>query len=135
MMDLFETYDVDVIYVYDRTHEGTDDEYNASVPKLGLEFRFDQEQNLATLFMKEKGDGGFNPFSGSDPRDPPFLSGSEAISYAQLHNIKYLYKPATVDPRWGEVPEWIKFLHGSYSIHYEFGSSGVNMVTLQSECP
>lgn len=54
MMDLFETYDVDVIYVYDRTHEGMDDEYNASVPKLGLEFRFDQEQNVATLFMKKK---------------------------------------------------------------------------------
>lgn len=40
MMDLFETHDVDVLYVYDRAHEGMNDEYNASVPKLKSSFFF-----------------------------------------------------------------------------------------------
>ncbi len=40
MMALFETHDVDVLYVYDRAHEGMNDEYNASVPKLKCSFCF-----------------------------------------------------------------------------------------------
>jgi len=34
--DLFETYEVEVIYEYDRTHENLPDEYRAEIPDLGL---------------------------------------------------------------------------------------------------
>lgn len=135
LMDLFETYDVDVIYAYDRTHEGIDDEYNALLPQLGLEFRFNQEQKLTTLFMKESRAGGVDPFMGPDPRDPPFSTGHEGVLYAEANDIEYVYKAATVNLNFGAIPEWIKFLFGSYSIHYQFGTSGITMVTLQSECP
>ncbi len=45
LCDLFETYDVEVIYEYDRTHENIEDEYHAEMEELGLEFLFNKERS------------------------------------------------------------------------------------------
>jgi hypothetical protein len=52
LCDLFETYDVEVVYEYDRTHEGLGDEYRAELPELGLQFVFDEKQILKTVFVR-----------------------------------------------------------------------------------
>lgn len=59
-IDLFETHDVDVIYSYDRLHEGMDDEYWAKIPKMGLEFIFDSQQRHRAIFMSQVEFSGFN---------------------------------------------------------------------------
>lgn len=92
LLDLFETFDVDVNYCYDRTHEGMDDEYRCSIPDLGLEFLFDSSQRLITLFMRTVNHDGFNPFTGKDPRDTPFQTGKQAVTFAQNNSIKYKYQ-------------------------------------------
>ena len=38
LCDLFEAYDVQVVYEYDRTNENLPDEYHAEVSDLGLQF-------------------------------------------------------------------------------------------------
>ena len=132
LMDLFETYDVDVIYRYDRNHENMDDEYVAEIPEMGLEFLFDSEQNLTTVFMRHSNHSGFNPFQGKDPRLVPFKSGVDAMKYAQDHSIDAKHSEAKSDEIFGEIAEWVKFRFGSFYIHYQFINNTVDVVTLQA---
>jgi hypothetical protein len=133
LFDLFETYDVDVIYEYDRTYENLEDEYRAEIPKMGLGFIFDASQRLTTLFMKKAEHSGYNPFEGDDPRKISFRSGSEAMRYAKEKSIDAIHHEAESDSFLGEIPEWVKFIFESYSIHYQFNDDGLNLVTLQLE--
>ena len=133
LCDLFETYDVDVIYEYDRTHENIDDEYRAEIPKMGLGFLFNQDQNLISLFMKNAQHDGFNPFKPPDPRLVPFNSRDGAEAYAQQNNIKYESHKAKEDSFFGKIPDWVKYYFGRYSIHYEFNDNEIVMVTIQLE--
>lgn len=85
---MFETYEVDVLYRYDRTHENMDDKYVAEIPEMGLEFLFDSSQHLSTIFMKKVDHNGFKPFDGHDPRSVPFQTGIEAIEWAKETKLK-----------------------------------------------
>lgn len=133
LLDLFETYEVDVSYIYDRTHEGMDDEYRAEIPEMGLVFLFNKTQCLSTIFMKIEEHSGFNPFFGTDPRNAPFKTGSDALEFAKNQTVSADHQKARKNSRWGEIPEWVKLNYGSYSMHYEFSRAGVEMVTLQLE--
>lgn len=131
LLDLFDTYDVDVTYSYDRTHENIEDEYLAEIPEMGLEFIFNAEQNLQTIFMKNVEPSGYNPFEDEDPRNVPFKTGKEAIEYAKQNSIDAVHNEAKNDSFFGNVPEWVKFFFETYSKHFEFDSIGIKMVTLQ----
>jgi len=131
LLDLFETYDVDVIYSYDRSHENMDDEYTAEIPEMGLGFIFDSSQHLATVFMKFVDHSGFNPFKGIDPRSVTFKSGVEAMEYAKERSIEAKHSEAKHDDFFGAIPEWVKFNFNSFSVHYQFQGGAVEMVTLQ----
>lgn len=128
--DLFETYDVSVIYYYDRTNENMEDEYRASLPEMGLEFLFDASQRLTTIFMSPVEHAGYNPLEGNDPRDAPFVSAGEAVVYAKKHGIDAEHRPASSHAILGPIPEWVKLHYETYSIHYAFSDSGVQTVTL-----
>ncbi len=129
--ELFETYDVDVIYSYDRTYDNLEDFFCAEIPEMGLEFSFNHSQKLTTLFMKNVKHSGYNPFTGSDPRNVPFKTGKEACKYTQKHSIQMEYHKANNDSFLGTIPEWIIFDFDEYSTHYEFNDAGISMVTLQ----
>jgi len=131
LIDLFETYDADVTYVYDRTFEGIDDEYRASIPEMGLEFLFNKEQSLITLFMSQVEHNGHNPFTGSDPRKPNFKTAQEAVEYANSAGIHFQHQEEQNDSFFGIIPEWVKFNFNEYSIHYQFIDAAVGTVTLQ----
>lgn len=133
LFDLFETYDVNVIYEYDRTYENIEDEYRAEIPEMGLGFIFDSSQRLTTLFMRIVEHSGYNPFEGDDPREVSFCSGPEAMTYAKEKSIDAVHHEAKTDSFFGEIPEWVKFRFKSYSIHYQFNNDGVYLVTLQLE--
>ncbi len=133
LLDLFETYDVEVIYRYDRTHENMDDEYVAEIPEMGLEFLFDSSQRLATIFMKKVEHNGFNPFDGHDPRSVPFKTGIEAMEWAREKSIDANHQESQKDDIFGEIPEWVKLNFETFYIHYEFLDGSVSMVTLQGK--
>ena len=65
VIDLLERFDMDVIYRFDRTHEGTPDEYSASAPAEGFELRFDEHQVLDTIFCYIQARGRFSPIDAS----------------------------------------------------------------------
>ncbi len=131
LIDLFETYDVDVVYMYDRTYDGMEDEYRASIPDMGLEFLFNQDQSLIAVFMKQIEHDGHNPFTGLDPRKPDFNTAQEAVTFAEKKNIDFLHQEEQKDSLFGVIPEWVKFNFKDYFIHYQFNKTEVCTVTLQ----
>ena len=127
LCDLFETYDVDVVFTYDRTHENIKDSYNAEIVDLGLEFIFDENRNLETLFIKPVNITTFYPFDFSEL--PRFKSKSEAMIFSNNNSIKIT--EGKTDFR-EKSSDWIRLDYESYSIHYEYVCSELYMITIMS---
>ena len=132
LVDLFETYDVEVIYDYDRTYEGIEDEYRASIPDMGLEFIFDQNQKLKTLFMDSVEHKGYNPFEGEDPRNSPLDTAQKAIQFAKENSIILEHREKQESELFGHIPEWVKLTYKNYSVHYSYTKNGLKKAILQS---
>lgn len=130
--DLFETYDVEVIYFYDRCNEGLEDEYRAEIPDMGLEFLFDKKQKLKALFMTKKSHTGYNPFEGEDPRNSVLNTASRAISYAKENAIDYIYQEAKESSLVGHIPEFVKFKFITHSVHYSYEDGVIKKVSIHT---
>lgn len=128
LCDLFETFDVQVVYEYDRTHENIPDEYHAEVPSLGLQFIFDTGQVLKTLFIKPVDATTFNPFD-DDEKIRRFASKSEALGYAAANGLQFAEGRADF---MGEQKDWIRFESDTHSVHYEYVDSELCRITLQA---
>jgi len=128
LFDLLETYGVQVVYEYDRTHENLPDEYHAEIPNLGLQFVFDQNQMLRTLFMTPMEITTFNPFE-DDERVRMFASKSKARQHARENDVPTSEGEADF---MGEHRDWIRFEGATYSVHYEYVDSALKMITLQT---
>lgn len=126
--DLFETYDVQVVYEYDRTHEGIADGYQAEIQDLGLQFVFDERQMLTTLFMTPVEVTTFNPFE-VDPSMHKFPTKAEAVRYARDNGLKTAEGTAEF---MGEQKDWIRFEGATHSIHYEYVDAELRLITLQT---
>lgn len=129
LCDLFETYDVQVTYEYDRTHENLPDEYHAEIPDLGLQFVFDERQVFKTLFMKQVEENTFNPFEGDNERLKRFDSKAEALQYASDNDEQITEGKSDF---MGEERDWIQFKYDNYSIHFEYVDSELRMITIQA---
>lgn len=116
---LFEMYDVEVSYQYDRLEENTSDNYSASIDELGLEFSFNSEQTLSAVFITNEIDisGGIR-----------FSSVEEAENYCHDNALNFDKGSSKF---LGTMREWIKLFYSNYSIHYEFQDSNLSMVTLE----
>ncbi|KLC27524.1 hypothetical protein XP95_21070, partial [Xanthomonas perforans] len=129
LSDLFETYEIDVVYRYDRIHENQPDQYVAEVPQLGLEFLFDSQQRLSTLFIEDTEINGFNPFEGDPVGLPRFGSKGDAITHAKRNAIELSEGRANF---LGIIRDWVRFEHEKYSVHYEFVDSKLEKITVQA---
>lgn len=127
LCDLFETYDVEVIYAYDRTHENLPDQYKAEIPDLGLQFIFDDSQACTTLFMRPVKGNSFNPFDEDEERLKRFDSKADALIYARDNDVHTTEGKAAF---MGEVRDWVRFECSTYSIHYEYVDSRLQMITI-----
>ena len=126
--DLFEAYDVEVIYEYDRTYENLPDSFTAAIPKLGLEFIFDENQKLKTLFWTQVKVESFNPFTHDDRKVKIFDTKEECLRYAETNGLKASDGSGIF---MDEEREWIRIENSNHSIHYEFVDTKLKMITLQ----
>jgi len=62
IIDLLEQWEAVVVYDFDRLHENTPDCYRVTLPSAGMEFLFDANQILETLFLRIVSTDDFNPF-------------------------------------------------------------------------
>ena len=127
--DLFETYEVDVVYEYDRTHENMPDEYRAEIPDLGLQFVFDENQMFFTLFIEQKQAETWNPFEEDDVRLKRFATKASARNHATENRMAISEGNAEF---MGEERDWIRFDLSGYSIHYEFVGGCLKKITIQN---
>lgn len=127
LLDLLETYDVEVIYDFDRTHENIPDKYWATAHELGMQLRFDEHQILTTIFLSLTHEDGFTPVNlgQSDIRD--FGSKQEVRDFASENGI------ATIEGEtefFGTKHDWIRLNYPDHSVHFDFGGGPLKKVTL-----
>lgn len=130
MLDLLETHDMEVIYAFDRTHENLPDEYWARCPQLGIQLAFDADQVLKSVFIHLVAGDGFAPADLADSDVLRFASKRDVASYAQQKGI------AIVEGRgelFGRETDWIRLEHEGHSIHYEYRSGKLALVTLTAQ--
>lgn len=129
LIRIFEDYEVDVIYSHDRLNEGTEDQYYASIPELGLQFVFNQLQILKTIFVHTVTDDKFTAAIPENLGLPAFKSPAAAVRYAQGNDIYYTEGKADF---LNKARTWIKLEFNKYSLHYEFNNAVLTLVTIQA---
>lgn len=129
LINLFESNEVDVIYMYDRMYEGRSDEYIAVIKELGIQFIFNENQILSTIFIHLKNEE-FQSANLEDLDISAFDSKNDLVKYAQKNSLKYSEGMAVL---FGQEREWLKLDFLSYTVHYEFRENSLSLVTLQSK--
>ncbi|OED45147.1 hypothetical protein AB833_00160 [Chromatiales bacterium (ex Bugula neritina AB1)] len=128
LVELFELYDVDVAYSYDRLYENTPDAYHGSISGLGLQFMFNEYQILTTIFVYTTETDRFNAADTSNMGLTTFDSKAEAIKHASENNQLYKEGKATF---LGTDRDWIKIVFERHTIHYEYRSGKLGLVTIE----
>lgn len=127
--DLFETYDVDVIYGYDRDGEDGPDEYHAAVNELGLRFVFDHGQRLRVLFVQPVETDSWDPFAPLEESVSRFATKADAAAHAEAQGLPTAAGRAELA---GRERDWIRFEYPTHTAHYEFVDEALSLITLQS---
>ena len=130
LIELFEHYEVDVIYSYDRLHEGMEDSYYGSINELGLQFSFDEYQTLKTIFIYVDGNEEFEKANLSELEISAYDDKVSVIKFAKDNGIEYTEGEANF---LGEIRAWAKLSLRNYSIHYEFREGILGLITLQAK--
>jgi hypothetical protein len=130
IIDILESLKMDVIYDFDRLHEGQPDKYWAASKEAGLQLGFDQAQNLTTVFLYLKPRDGFARFSVQDCDAPIFASLAAAEEFALAQNLQITKGKSAL---LGLSRDWVRLGFGTYSIHYEFHGKDLALVTLSQK--
>ncbi len=118
VIELLDLYDTNVIYRFDRMHEGEDDSYSASNEELGLEMKFDKAQKLIVIWIK----------SVNSAEIKKWIQWNNFPSMADVENWA---KKNNFGVRIGD--NWIRADSKMVCYHYSFDSSGLSMVTLMDK--
>jgi len=129
LIDLFETYDVLVVYEYDRTYEGRADAYWAKIPSLGLEFVFNKSQVLKTIFVYVVPEDELVAADLNELGIDSFPSKQTAIESAIENSVHFTEGETNV---FDDHRDWIKYEYSNYSIHFEYRDSVLSLITLEA---
>lgn len=129
MLDALETYDVQVVYKYDRTHENLPDEYYAQCHALGLALRFDQDQKLQNIYLYLAEIEGFSVANLEDTDIQVFDSKPAVRAYGGESEIHISEGCADF---MGEEHDWIRLDYADHTIHYDFREGVLRQITLST---
>ena len=129
VLELLEQFEIDVIYDFDRTHEGMGDVYWAAFQDQGFLLRFDHNQKLDVIFLYISPHEGFISIPESEIDVPVYSSFSEAKNAFKEECLEYLNSPSN-DPNDRWYQRWIKANHENYTSHYEFVDKQLRKITL-----
>lgn len=130
VIDLLEGNALDVIYQFDRLHEGDADSYVVHAYDSGFEMRFDEQQILRTIWCHIQGKAPVSNIAGDVIGVPIFRSTEEArlasgtlgARFTFAENVKLL----------GTSLNWAKLTFDDRSWHYQFDDAGLTLVTLST---
>ena len=129
VMELLDYYEIDVVYDFDRTHEGMEDVYWAASEDNGFQFRFDETQKLDVVFLYMVAREGFTPIAHNEVDVPIYESFNDAKSAFEKEGLEYENSPSE-DPSNKWYQRWIKATRGLCTTHYEFKDKKLRMITL-----
>ena len=127
VIDILETLDIDVVYVFDRLRENIPDEYTAQSKQDGFQFRFNANQVLDVIFIYLLPNDGFTPITLTECDIQLFKSVKEIEKYAGVEKLNV--KKGAADLL-GVQRFWARLEFEGYSAHYEFRNEKLAMVTL-----
>jgi len=127
VIDLLEHHDMEVIYVFDRLHEDSPDEYTSSAHDGGFELRFDNGQVLTTIFCYTEERDGFSPVDPDVVGAPFFASPAEARAASEKEGANCKHKN---DVEFlGRRLSWVSFETVGHKMHYQYSENGLSMIT------
>jgi hypothetical protein len=127
VIDVIEGMDMEVVYDFDRLHEGQPDKYWAASQKTGIQLRFDEAQTLDTIFLYILPDEGFAAYPQRDSDVPVFTTTAEVQAFGEAQRLQVSKGRADF---LGVSRDWIRLGFGAYSVHYEFRAGGLARVTV-----
>jgi hypothetical protein len=118
---------MDVIYEFDRLHEGQPDKYWAASKKDGFQFRFDADQILDVIFLYITPSDGFAAISRQDCDIRLFTTTAEVQAFGESERLQV--KKGSADLL-GVSHEWVRLGFATHSIHYEYQGAILAVVTV-----
>lgn len=125
VIDVLESFDMQVVYDFDRTHENIDDVYWAAAPSRGFQLRFDKDQRLDVVFVYVAASEGFVPVARDEVDVPLFETFDAAKQSFEQAKIPFSQSPGE---KW-----WIKGDFGASTRHYQFRDGALFRVTLSTK--
>ena len=125
IIDFLERFKMEVIYDFDRLHEGTPDRYSASSLAEGFELRFDEHQIMDTIwcYIRPR-----RRFAAIDPTTIGVYipaSHSDAKRHATQNEKRF-----TESTPESSSSSYVRVERESLWIHYEFSGGALSLVTL-----
>lgn len=88
IIEILEGLDIEVVYEFDRLHENMPDIYWATSKPEGFQFRFDEAQKLAVVFLHITPDDDFAAVSQHDCDIPLFESKQEVLAFGEAQHLQ-----------------------------------------------
>ena len=126
VIELLEDFDAVVIYDFDRLHENMPDVYWAACKRQGIQFRFDANQVLDTVFLYLENREEFDPIGPADIEDIQLFAGGADVEAHCAATGAEFKKGGPSDG----TKSWARIDSPDKSIHYEFVDGGLSMVTV-----
>ena len=127
VIEILEGLDMDVIYEFDRLHEGQPDIYWAAAKSEGFQFRFDETQQLEVIYLHIAPDDGYAAVSQHNCDITFFASKQEVETFCEAQHLQVAKGRGDF---FGVSREWVRLGFASYSIHYEFHTDSLALVTI-----
>lgn len=127
VIDILERTGIKVMYDFDRLHENMPDKYWAASQTEGFQFGFDANQILDVIFLYAASHEGFAPVKRSDCDVPFFSTIHEAEAHGAEKNLRVSKGRADL---LGIQRHWVRLEYELHSVHYEFRSDELAVVTI-----
>lgn len=127
MIEILEGLDMDVIYDFDRLHEGQPDMYWAASKEDGFQFRFDEAQALDVVFLYITPSDDYAAISRHDCDVLFFGTKEDALAFGEAQHLQVAKGSADF---LGVGSEWVRLGFAAHSIHYEFHGGKLARVTI-----
>jgi hypothetical protein len=127
VIDVLECAQIKVVYDFDRLHENIPDRYWAASKKDGFLFGFDANQILEVIFLYVAPNEDFAPVIRTDC-DVQFFS---TIDEVEAHGAERKFRVTKGKAALlGIQRDWVRLEYEKQSVHYEFRSDQLALVTI-----
>lgn len=130
VIDVLEGFEMEVVYDFDRLHEGQPDKYWASAKQAGFQLGFDADQSLDVCFLHFAPTDGFAAFSPADCDIPHFTTAAEVQTYGESQHLQVSKGRADF---MGIVRDWVRLGFATHSVHYEYHGGRLALITVTRE--